>query len=125
VGYKFSLVLSREVTDEESAVLREAGCADAIFSSDSLPTDSSVTATKLEFDDTVSPTLAEAIESALLAVKKVPDLTVPLLDVPAQPAGPVESGSNGVVQGEVIDATAAEVTAEDAVEADLAEASVD
>jgi hypothetical protein len=125
VGYKFSLVLSREVTDEESAVLREAGCADAIFSSDSLPTDSSVTATKLEFDDTVSPTLAEAIESALLAVKKVPDLTVPLLDVPAQPAGPVEAGSNGVVQGEVIDATAAEVTAEDAVEADLAEASVD
>jgi hypothetical protein len=88
LGYKFSLVLSREVNDEESAILQGAIPADAIFGSDSLPTDAEITVTKMEFDDTVSPTLAEAIESALDAVKKVPDLGVPGLTVPAQPAGP-------------------------------------
>jgi hypothetical protein len=34
----------------------------------------------------VSETLAEAIEAGLEAVKKVPDLSVPGLEVPAQPA---------------------------------------
>jgi hypothetical protein len=42
--------------------------------------------TKMDFDDAVSPSLAEAIESALEAVKTVPDLRVPGLTVPAQPA---------------------------------------
>nr|WP_218008149.1 hypothetical protein [Herbidospora sakaeratensis] len=79
----FSLVLSREITDDESAVLREAGCAEAVFATDSLPTNADVTVTKMDFDDTVSPSLAEAIEAALEAVKKVPDLTVPGLTVPA------------------------------------------
>ncbi len=81
----FSLVLSREITDDESAVLREAGCAEAVFATDSLPTNADVTVTKMDFDDTVSPSLAEAIESALEAVKKVPDLSVPGLTVPAVP----------------------------------------
>jgi hypothetical protein len=89
VGYRFSLVLSREITEEESAVLQDAGCGCAVFGSDSLPTNAEVTVTKMDFDDTVSPSLAEAIESALEAVKKVPELTVPGLTVPAQPAGPV------------------------------------
>lgn len=40
----------------------------------------------MDFDDTISPSLAEAIESALEAVKIVPDLSVPGLTVPAQPA---------------------------------------
>ena len=70
VGYKFSLVLSREITDEESAVLKEAGCSAAVFGTDSLPTNAETVVTKMDFDDTVSPTLAEAIESALEAVKK-------------------------------------------------------
>ncbi|WP_459800308.1 hypothetical protein [Herbidospora sp. RD11066] len=88
----FSLVLSREITDDESAVLREAGCAEAAFGTDSLPTNADITVTKLDFDDTVSPSLAEAIEAALAAVKNVPDLTVPGLTVPAvkKPEGEAE-----------------------------------
>jgi hypothetical protein len=89
VGYKFTLVLSREITDEESAILQEAGCAGAIFGPDSLPTNADVPVTKMDFDDTSSPSLAEAIQSALDAVKKVPELSVPGLTVPAQPAGPL------------------------------------
>jgi hypothetical protein len=86
VGYQFSLVLSREITGDESAILREAGCVSAAFAVDSLPTDAAVTVTKMDIDDTVSASLAEAIESALEAVKKVPDLSVASLTVPAQPA---------------------------------------
>ncbi|MBO2456920.1 hypothetical protein [Actinomadura violacea] len=114
MGHKFSLVLSREITDEESAILRDAGCACATFGPDSLPTDASVPVTKMEFDDTESPSLAEAIESALEAVKKVPDLSVPGLTVPAVPAadsaeGPDggsaarEPGEPGVLVGEVVE----------------------
>jgi hypothetical protein len=86
VGHKFSLVLSREITGEESAILQDAGCAGAIFATDSLPANADVAVTKMDFDDTASPSLAEAIGSALAAVKKLPDLSVPALTVPAQPA---------------------------------------
>jgi hypothetical protein len=86
VGFKFTLVLNREITDDESAILRESGCTEAVFATDALPTNAEVTVTKLDFDDTVSPSLAEAIEAALEAVKKVPELSVPGLTVPAQPA---------------------------------------
>jgi hypothetical protein len=41
----------------------------------------------MDFDDMESPSLAEAIESALEAVVKVPDLGVPGLTVPPQSAG--------------------------------------
>jgi hypothetical protein len=102
VGHVFSLVLSREITDEESAVLREAGCAGAVFGTDSLPTNADVTVTKMDFDDTVSPSLAEAIESALEAVKQVPDLSVPGLTVPAVPKAP--DADPGVLAGEVVEA---------------------
>jgi hypothetical protein len=85
VGYKFSLVLSREITDEESAILQNSGCAGAVFTTDTLPTDAAVVVTKLEFDDAISPSLAEAIESGLDAVRNVPELSVPGLTVPAQP----------------------------------------
>jgi hypothetical protein len=86
VGYKFSLVLSRELTDNESAILREAVCADMIFATESLPTNTDVTVTTVDVDDTMSRSLAEAIGSALEAVKRVPDLRVRGLTVPAQPA---------------------------------------
>jgi hypothetical protein len=113
VGYKFSLVLSREITDDESAILQEAGCASAIFATDSLPTNAEITVTKMDFDDMASLTLAEAIESALEAVKTVPDLTVPGLTVPAQPAerpaeepGASEPGASepgAVIEGVVVE----------------------
>jgi len=86
VGYKFSLVLSREISESESVLLKEVGCQQAVFGADTLPTDATVPVTKLEFDDTLSPTLAEAIESALQAVQTIPGLGVPGLTVPAQPA---------------------------------------
>jgi hypothetical protein len=91
VGYRFSLTLSREITDDESARLRESGCASTVFTTDSHPTSSDVTVTKMDFDDTASPSLADAIEAALEAVKVIPDLTVPGLTVPAQPANAADT----------------------------------
>ncbi|HEY3873204.1 MAG TPA: hypothetical protein VGM10_32915 [Actinocrinis sp.] len=86
MGFRFSLVLSRKITKGETTALKRAGCKQAGFGTGSLPTDAGVPVTRLEFDDTSSPTLAEAIESALAAVRTVPDLGVPALTVPAQPA---------------------------------------
>jgi hypothetical protein len=117
VGYKFTLVLSREITDEESEILRKVGggCADAVFGPDTLPTNAEVPVTKMDFDDTVSATLAEAIQAGLDAVKEVPDLSVPGLTVPAQPAGPVTEEEqpegtatetathDGVIEGVVVE----------------------
>ncbi len=117
MGYRFSLVLSREISDDESAILREAGCASAVFGTDSLPTNAQVTVTKLDFDDAASPSLADAIQSGLDAVTKVPDLSVPGLTVPAQPAHAPEPGTAtepGVVAGTVVtDETEAAETAHD------------
>jgi hypothetical protein len=121
VGYKFSLILSRVITDEESAILQDAGCACAIFTTDTLPTNADVTVTKMDFDDTVTPTLAEAIESALEAVKKVPELTVPGLTVPAQPAEAPTAESPAVIEGVVVEdvvAAAAEGVVVEGVVAD-------
>lgn len=92
VGHKFTLVLSREITDEESGFLRQADevCAGAVFGSDTLPTNADVPVTKMDIDDTSASSLADAIQSALDAVTKVPELGVPSLTVPAQPAGPAD-----------------------------------
>ncbi|MGK5638813.1 hypothetical protein ACSNOK_10945 [Streptomyces sp. URMC 126] len=102
MGHKFSLVLSRQITDEETVILQEAGFAEAAFATDSLPTNADVTVTKADFDDTVSPSLAEAIEAALAAVQKVPDLTVPGLSVPAVPRETPDGDAN-VLVGEVVE----------------------
>lgn len=112
MGHKFSLVLSREITDEESALLEKAGCSGAVFAKDTLPTDAAVPVTKMDFDDTVSPSLAEAIEAALEAVKQVPDLSVPGLNVPAVPRadadGESTAGDANVIAGEVVAGEVAE-----------------
>lgn len=96
MGYKFSLVLSREIIESESATLQKEGCSGTVFSTDSLPTNAEVTVTRLDFDDTISPSLAEAIESALAVVQKIPDLSVPGLEVPAQPTGPSDADGEAV-----------------------------
>jgi len=95
VGYKFTLVLSREISSEESASLRQADkvCADAVFRPDTHPTNADVPVTKMDIDDPSAPSLAEAIQSALDAVKSVPDLGVPSLTVPAQPEGPLDESA--------------------------------
>jgi hypothetical protein len=111
VGHKFSLILSRTITDSEAATLLDAGCAEAVFTTDAHPTEADVPVTKMDFDDTISPSLADAIESALAAVKAVPDLSAPSLTVPAQPAdasaGQSESSGEpaeqpeGALEGEI------------------------
>jgi hypothetical protein len=108
MGYKYTLVFSREITDEESAVLREAspGCADAVFGPDTHPTNADVPVTRMDVDDTVSATLAEAIQAGLDTVKNVPDLSIPGLTVPAQPAGPVDSAEPQVAVEETPEAVA-------------------
>jgi hypothetical protein len=119
VGYKFTLVLDREITDEESAILQEAGCNDAIFGPDTLPTNPDVRVTKIDFDTTSFPTLAEAIQSALDAVKAVSNLGVPGLTVPAQPAGPPDGEEQAAAAEETGEqAAAAEETGEQAAAAE-------
>ena len=112
MGYKFALILSREITDEETAILQDVTCAEVVFSADSLPTNAEVPVTKIDFDDTVTPSLAEAIESGLQAMTKVAGLSVPGLTVPAQPAEAPAEGSE-VLVGEVIKSDA--VPASDAM----------
>lgn len=103
MGYKFSLVLSREITDDEVTILKEGGCASANFTTDTLPTNAEVPVTRLDFDDTSSPSLAEAIESGLAAVNDVPDLSVPGLTVPAQPAQIQAEAPSAVIEGVVVE----------------------
>jgi hypothetical protein len=102
LGHKFSLILSREITHEESEILQESGCYGATFTTGSLPTDPDVRVTQVDIDDTVSMSLEKAIESGLESVKKVPELGVPGLTVPALPVEK-KAGQPGVVAGEVID----------------------
>jgi hypothetical protein len=98
VSSKFTLVLSREITNEELEILRQADavCAGAVFGSDSLPTNADVPVTRMDIDDRSASSLAEAIQSALDAVRKVPELSVPSLTVPAQPARPADEDKPAV-----------------------------
>jgi hypothetical protein len=85
MSYKFTLILDRTITDEESGVLQE-DCSGFSLSMTTHPTKPEVTVTQLEYD-TEGPSLAEAIQSALDAVKTVSDLSTASLEVPAQPDG--------------------------------------
>jgi hypothetical protein len=102
LGHKYSLILSRKITDEESAILVESGCYGATFVTDTLPTDPEVKVTKVDMDDTVSPSLEKAIESGLDAVIQVPDLSCPGLRVPALPVAK-KADESAVVAGEIVD----------------------
>jgi hypothetical protein len=92
MGYEFTLFLSREITDDESAALQTAGCAGATITTDSYMANS---VTRLDFDTSEAPTLAEAIQSALDSVKTVTDLTVASLEVPPQPNGEADADAAG------------------------------
>jgi hypothetical protein len=94
MGFTFSLVLSRAITHDELNLLLE-GHTGATSGPDRLPTNAEVPVTRIDFDDTVSPSLEAAIESALETVKRVPDLSVPSLNVPAQPANPPDDETDG------------------------------
>jgi hypothetical protein len=126
MGHKFSLLLSREITDGESAALKEAGCAEAVFVTDSHPTNPDLTVTKMEFDDTSSPSLAAAIESALEAVNKMPDLSVPGLMVPAQPVEDAakDPGAESTEEPSAIEPDAGRLDAQEAAAVPAAEPAV-
>jgi hypothetical protein len=113
MGRKFSLVLNREVTDEESVTLRRAGCAAAIFGKDKLLTNAEVTVTKMDFDEIGSMTLVEAIEAALRAVRQVPDLNVPGLTAPIQVAKPAQEEPGTEIEGVTAEEAIEDVTAEE------------
>jgi hypothetical protein len=102
MAYQFTLILSRQIGDDESEILQKAGCSGATFSTAQLPTDAAVTATRLDFD-VDGPSLAEVIKSAVAAVKDVPDLSVASLEVPPQPNGAPAAGEQ-VVESEVVNA---------------------
>lgn len=113
MGFKFSLILNRTITKKEMAALRDAGCGQASFGTDTLPTDASVKVARLDFDDTESENLEQAIESGLEAIKKVPNLSVPGLNVPAQPAHRADAETAADAEGaaggaELVDAASVE-----------------
>jgi hypothetical protein len=87
MSYKFTLVLSREITEEEIGALKDAGCPDSAISTTELPTEGKEPATQMEFDTDASKTLAGAMEMVLDAVQTIPDLRPVTLEVPAQPNG--------------------------------------
>ncbi|RSN53258.1 hypothetical protein [Actinomadura sp. WAC 06369] len=98
MGHKYSLILSRQISDDELSVLGELGLGEALFSTTSLPTNADVTVTKIEVDDTVSTSLADAIEMGLEAVKKVPDLVAAGLTVPAVPKEAADGAAESAVK---------------------------
>ncbi|WP_018216049.1 hypothetical protein [Salinispora vitiensis] len=86
MGHHFSLILQRVITEQESVTLKEKSAANVSFASAALPTDATVSVTRVTFEDDVTPTLAEAIEAGFEAVKSIPDISIPGLSVPAQPS---------------------------------------
>ena len=102
MSYEFTLVLSREINDEESAALQKIGCAGASLTTAKLPTNADVTVTQMDFD-IEGPSLAAVIESALEAVLTVPELSAASLIVPPQPSG-LPDDADKVLQGTVIPA---------------------
>ena len=86
--YQFSLILNREITDQETKTLTEASPVSVTFADDVLPVNAEVRVTRIDFEDDVMPGLAEAIEAGFELIKTIPDLSIPGLRVPAQSAKP-------------------------------------
>ncbi len=114
MGHKFTLILNREISEDETGALKESGCQDASVTSVPVPGDPDTTVTQMDFDTEATSSLAEAIEAALSAVKKIPDLSVPTLHVPAQPSTAAASDGEdpatgpGVIDGEIEEIKTAE-----------------
>lgn len=102
MSYEFTLVLSREITDEESAALQKIGCAGSTLTTAKHPTNPDITVTQMDFDIEGS-SLAAVIESALESVLTVPELSAASLIVPPQPSG-LPDDADRVLEGTVIPA---------------------
>jgi len=80
--FKFSAVLTREITEEEFGILQEAGCAGGTLSTSVLPTSDNLVVTQIDFDKAEAETLYDAMKRVLDALQKVPKLSAFSLDVP-------------------------------------------
>jgi len=107
MGHKFTMVLNREITDEESEQLTETVSGNVTLGSDTLPTNSSVAVTRMDIDDDVTPSLAESIEAALAAVTSMSDLSVPglIVEPVVKPKPEVTVDLDGVIEGDLVPET--------------------
>jgi len=85
--FKFSAVLTREITEEEFAILQEAGCAGGTLSTSVLPVNDNTVVTQIDFDKAEADTLFDAMQRVLDALTKVPKLFAFSLDVPESSVG--------------------------------------
>jgi hypothetical protein len=89
MSYEFTLVLNREITDEEARMIRDSVASDFTISQAVSETQDNPTTTQLDFKKDAS-SLEEAITAALEGVRSVPDLSAGSLIVPpyggAEPA---------------------------------------
>lgn len=85
--FKFSAVLTREITEEEWAILQEAGCAGGTLSTSVLPVSDNLVVTQIDFEKAEAETLYDAMLRVLDALTKVPKLSAFSLDVPEQAVG--------------------------------------
>lgn len=85
--FKFSAVLTREITEEEWAILQEAGCAGGTLSTSVLPVSDNTVVTQIDFDQAEADTLYDAMLRVLDALTKLPKLSAFSLDVPEPSAG--------------------------------------
>lgn len=111
MSYEFTMVLNRQVTDDEAEVLRTSGCGDATFTTATMGVEKDQVATQMDFQ-TDAPSLAEAITAALEAVKAVPDLTTTSLTVPPYGGNPPPSEEAAPPDGKVIQGQAETVSTE-------------
>lgn len=94
MSYEFTMVLNRQVTDDEAEVLRTSGCGDATFTTATVGVEKDQVVTQMDFQ-TDAPSLAEAITAAVEAVKAVPDLITTSLTVPPYGGNPPPSEEPG------------------------------
>jgi hypothetical protein len=121
--FKFSAVLTREITEEEFAILQEAGCAGGTLSTSVLPTSDNLVVTQIDFDKAEAETLYDAMQRVLDALTKVPKLSAFSLDVPEQSVGQAPAAAeNSQAEPEPVPDDGVPVTAEIEIAAEPAEA---
>jgi len=124
--FKFSAVLNREITEEEFAILQEAGCAGGTLSTFVLPVNDNTVVTQIDFDKAEAETLYDAMQRVLDALTKVPKLSAFSLDVPEPSVGQVPAAAeNTQAEPERIPGDSPQVTAEIETAAEPADAAVD
>jgi hypothetical protein len=126
--FKFSAVLTREITEEEFAILQGAGCAGGTLSTSVLPVNDNTVVSQIDFDKAEAETLYDAMQRVLDALTKLPKLCAFSLDVPEPSVGQAPAADeNSQAEPEPIHGDNTLVTAEieATAEADLESANHD